>query len=108
MFGNMISHSVRHSRRFWKPNVQRKRLWSDALGIRIRLHVTTSVLKTIDLYGGLDNYLLQTADSKIDSVFGSQLKAAVRAARNAATKPRKVVPAREPAAPAPSTVAAHT
>lgn len=63
--------------------MQRKRLWSDALGRHVRIHLTTAVLRTIDFYGGLDNYLLQTSDRKIDSVLGSQLKEAVRAAKTA-------------------------
>jgi hypothetical protein len=33
------------------------------------------VLRTIDKYGGLDNYLLKTPDSKLDSELGSRLKA---------------------------------
>ena len=80
-FGNQISHSVRHSRRTWAPNTHAKNLWSDALGRRVRVKLTAGVLRTIDFKGGLDSYLLQTRDDKIDSRFGLELKAAVRAAR---------------------------
>lgn len=80
LFGNQISHSVRHTRRTWKPNVQKKRVWSDALGRHVRMQLTTHVLRTIDFHGGLDNYLLQTSDQKIGSRWGSQLKVAVAAA----------------------------
>ena len=57
-FGNNISHSHAKTRRSWKPNVQNKRLWSDALDRWVPFSVTTSTLKAIDGVGGLDNYLL--------------------------------------------------
>ncbi len=80
-FGNQISHSVRHSRRTWAPNTFAKRLWSDALGRWVRVALTAGVLRTIDTKGGLDGYLLETRDDKIDSRFGLELKQAVKAAR---------------------------
>jgi large subunit ribosomal protein L28 len=86
MFGNQISHSVRHSRRTWSPNVHSKRLWSDALNCRVRVKVTAGVLRTIDIKGGLDNYLLESKDKKIDSRFGFELKDAVKTARKQALK----------------------
>lgn len=58
IFGNNVSHSVRRTRRKWNPNVQSKKLWSDALGRWVKLRVTTYVLRSIDKFGGLDNYLL--------------------------------------------------
>ena len=81
LFGNQISHSVRHSRRTWAPNTISKRLWSDALDRRIRVTLTANVLRTIDLKGGLDNYLLETKNAKIDSRFGLELKQAVLRAK---------------------------
>lgn len=41
--------------------------------------MTTSVLKTIDSYGGLDNYVLKTPDRKLDSAFGTQLRNVIMA-----------------------------
>src|SRR5690606_9476729 len=35
---------------------------------------TTKALRWIDKYGGLDNYLLQTPEHKVDSTFGRILK----------------------------------
>ncbi|KAK9842479.1 hypothetical protein WJX81_001880 [Elliptochloris bilobata] len=73
--GNMISEDGKNkSRRTWKPNVQRKNLFSEALNRCVRLRITTSCLRTIDKYGGLDNYLLQTSDEKLASDVGSALK----------------------------------
>mmetsp|Transcript_22876 Transcript_22876/g.53942 ORF Transcript_22876/g.53942 Transcript_22876/m.53942 type:complete len:194 (-) Transcript_22876:94-675(-) len=59
-FGNQVSFSNRKTRRKWKPNVQMKRLYSEVLDEMLRFHVTTSALRTIDKYGGLDNYLLNS------------------------------------------------
>jgi hypothetical protein len=36
------------TKRTWKPNVQTKRLWSDAFGTMLRLRVTTHALRCID------------------------------------------------------------
>lgn len=49
-------------------------LWSDILGRPLRIRATTYVLRWIDKVGGLDNYLLQTPDAKLDSEFGSKMK----------------------------------
>lgn len=58
-FGNMVSEKNEiKTRRYWRPNVQLKRLWSASLGSFVRIRVTTRVLRTIDKCGGLDEYLL--------------------------------------------------
>jgi ribosomal protein L28 len=48
LFGNAVSHSERHTRRTWKPNVIRKRLYSEALGTWLKLRLTTKALRCID------------------------------------------------------------
>jgi large subunit ribosomal protein L28 len=58
-FGNMVSEKNEiKTRRYWRPNVHSKRLWSEALQAYIRLRITTRVLRTVDKVGGLDEYLL--------------------------------------------------
>ncbi|KAA8574587.1 hypothetical protein MFRU_015g00230 [Monilinia fructicola] len=58
-YGNIVSEKNEiKTRRHWRPNVQRKRLYSPSLGKHIKLRVTTKVLRTIDKVGGLDEYLL--------------------------------------------------
>jgi len=74
MFGNRISFSEKKSRRVWYPNIQIKSLWSDLLGLNIRMHISTKALKTVDKKGGLDNYLLFTRNKYIDSDAGKKLK----------------------------------
>lgn len=73
-FGNQISFSHRHTRRTWKPNVQKKTLYSELLDESFRINVTTTALRTIDKKGGLDNYVLYTRDAKLNSVFAMKLK----------------------------------
>lgn len=58
-FGNMVSERNEiKTRRYWRPNVQNKRLWSNALRKFVKTRVTARVLRTIDKVGGLDEYLL--------------------------------------------------
>lgn len=65
-FGNNVSekHDVKTPRK-WRPNVQRRRLWSDSLRCFVQTRVTTRVLRTIDKAGGLDNYLLADKSQRI-------------------------------------------
>ena len=51
----------------WKPNVNAQSLFSEVLGCKLRFRATPAALRTIDKYGGLDNYLFQTPDAKLDS-----------------------------------------
>lgn len=65
-FGNNVSekHDVKTPRK-WRPNLQRRRLWSDSLRCFVQTRVTTRVLRTIDKVGGLDNYLLGDKSQRI-------------------------------------------
>lgn len=65
-FGNSISHSVKHTKRRWNPNVQNKRVWSDALGGWVRFKMTTKAMRAIDDCGGIDQYILQLDDRLVD------------------------------------------
>ncbi|KAL0940575.1 mitochondrial 54S ribosomal protein bL28m [Colletotrichum truncatum] len=53
------------SARSWRPNVQRKKLWSDALGAWVRTKLTTRVLRTIRKEGGLDNYVTKNKAARV-------------------------------------------
>jgi large subunit ribosomal protein L28 len=43
-FGNNVSHSMRHTKRRWNPNVQHMRLMKD--GVEKRLYICAKCLKT--------------------------------------------------------------
>lgn len=86
------------TRRVWLPNVQWKRLYSDALGKFVRVKVTTHVLRCIDKAGGLDNYLLRTKAEDLDSELGEVLRLEVASAKKAAADARSAAGATAAAA----------
>jgi large subunit ribosomal protein L28 len=64
-FGHNVAHSnVKTNRRF-APNLQKVTLHSDALRGKVRLRVSTRALRSVQHNGGLDRYLLTTADAKL-------------------------------------------
>ena len=75
--GRNVAHSnVKTNRRF-DPNLQRVHLQSEALGRRVSLRVTTRALRSVQKKGGLDAYLLGTADGNLADP-GLRLKRSVR------------------------------
>ncbi|KAJ4381296.1 hypothetical protein N0V86_003645 [Didymella sp. IMI 355093] len=65
-FGNNVSRKTEtKTRRKWTPNVLSKSLYSVALKKRIKLKVTSNVMKTIDREGGLDEYLLKDSVQRV-------------------------------------------
>jgi large subunit ribosomal protein L28 len=63
--GNNVSHANNKTRRTFRPNLQRASFLSDALGHSVRLRLSTSAIRTIEHNGGLDAFLLGTADSRL-------------------------------------------
>ena len=70
---NVFFFLDRHHRT-WKPNIQTKSFRSELFGESLRLRVSTAALRWIERDGGIDNYLLNTPDHKIDSALGSKLR----------------------------------
>jgi len=83
--GNNVSHSNRRTRRTFAPNLQNVTLLSNALGHTVRMRVTTRALRTVQKVGGLDAYLLGTADVKLPPE-GLALKRRVRKAVSGSSK----------------------
>jgi large subunit ribosomal protein L28 len=50
-FGNNRSHSLKSTRRQFRPNYQSKRLWVPELDRYIRVTITAGELRTIDKIG---------------------------------------------------------
>ncbi|KAE8144932.1 ribosomal L28 family-domain-containing protein [Aspergillus avenaceus] len=77
-FGNKISQGRNEgkTRRMWKPNVRRKKIYSEALGEWLFIKVTRKALRTIRKSGGLDKYLLDDRPGRIKElgVFGWELR----------------------------------
>src|SRR6266498_2587784 len=64
-FGNRISEFGNKSRRTWKPNVQKVKLYSEALNERLTIKSTPAALKYIDRKGGLDRYMMSMKDNEL-------------------------------------------
>ena len=64
-FGHSISHSHTRSKRMWKPNVQNKRVWSEALDDWVRFKITTRALKEVDNVGGIDKYIMSLDEDSV-------------------------------------------
>ncbi len=47
-FGNNVSHSLRHTKKVWKPNLQTKTLIID--GQKVRLKLAASTIRTLKKY----------------------------------------------------------
>lgn len=77
-FGNKISDGKNEgkTRRSWKPNVRRKKIWSDSLEKFLFIKVTKKALRTIEKCGGLDKYLLGNTPARIKElgIFGWELR----------------------------------
>ena len=63
--GNNVSHANNKTRRRFLPNLQDTSLLSDILGRTVRLRLSARAIRTIEHKGGLDAFLLGTADSKL-------------------------------------------
>jgi large subunit ribosomal protein L28 len=63
--GNNVSHANNKTRRRFLPNLQDTTMLSDALGHLVRLRLTVNAIRSIEHNGGLDAYLLGTADARL-------------------------------------------
>ena len=77
MSGNNVSHSNRKTKRRFIPNLKHLSLFSNALGVKLKLKVATSTLRTINKYGDIDNFLINYRYNKL-SILGQNLRHKVR------------------------------
>ncbi len=76
-FGHNVSHSKRRTNRRFDPNLQKITFYSEALRRRVPLRVCTRALRTVQKQGGLDAFLVKTADAKL-APEGQRLKRQVK------------------------------
>ncbi len=62
---NLVSHSNIKTKSTAHPNIQNKRIYSQALNEFLGFKVATSTLRTIEHKGGLDSYILKQDDKKL-------------------------------------------
>ena len=65
--GNNVSHAKNRTRRRFLPNLQNISFQSEKLGKTIQFRVATSTIRTVEKKGGLDEFLLNTSNSKLPS-----------------------------------------
>ena len=65
--GNNVSHANNKTRRRFLPNLQETSVLSDALNQQVRVRVSTRGLKTIEINGGIDAFLLSVSDRKLST-----------------------------------------
>ena len=65
--GHNVSHSMRHTKRRFLPNLHTKTFYSDLLGQRITLRLTSAALRTIDKYNGLDAFMTTIRPRKTET-----------------------------------------
>ena len=63
--GNNVSHAKNRTKRRFMPNLQSISFMSEVLGRKIQLKVATSTIRTVEKKGGLDDYLINTPNSKL-------------------------------------------
>ena len=73
-----VSFSDKRHRYSQKPNVQKKKFYSDILEQFITLNVTTYAIKNVIKAGCFDNYILYTDHKKMNSQMGMYLRKLMR------------------------------
>ena len=63
--GNNVSHAKNRTKRRFLPNLQNISFLSEKLGKAIQLRVATSTIRNEEKKGGLDEFLLNTSNTKL-------------------------------------------
>ncbi len=66
-YGHNVSHANNKTKRRFLPNVRTVSLISDALGQDVRLKLSAHGLRSVEHNGGIDNWLLKTADARLSA-----------------------------------------
>ena len=63
--GHNVSHANNKTKRLFLPNLQNVTLMSEGLDRSFKFRVSTNGLRSGEHVGGLDNWLLKSADTKL-------------------------------------------
>ena len=69
MSGNNVSHAVNKTKRRFLPNLQNVSFFSEILGKKVRLKVSSKGIKTVEKKGGIDNYVITSKSSMLAHEF---------------------------------------
>ena len=70
--GNNVSHSNRHTKRTFRPNLQTKTYTSEILGRTVTLTLTARAIRTLDKYNGFDGYMSQVKNARVREGFSAE------------------------------------
>ena len=62
--GNMVSHSNHKTKKRFLPNMQNVSVMSDILKCKFRMRISTAAIRTIEVNGGIDSYLMSLPDNR--------------------------------------------
>lgn len=93
--GMNVSHSMRHTKRTFLPNLQKLKFHSDILDRDFALRISTAGLRTLTKHGGLDAYVMAKPVSRLTDDMAA-IKKAIEKKQGKATAPAKK-PAHKPA-----------
>ena len=65
--GHNVSHANNKTKRVFLPNLQNVTLLSESLDRSFTFRVSTHGLRSVEHNGGLDNWLMKTADEKLST-----------------------------------------
>ncbi len=74
---NLVSHSNIKTKSTAQPNIQKKRLFSQALGEMVTLRIAASTIRDMEHTGGVDKFILGSSDAKL-SKRAATIKARIR------------------------------
>lgn len=93
--GMNVSHSMRHTKRTFLPNLQKLKFHSDILDRDFALRISTAGLRTLTKHGGLDAYVMAKPVSRLTDDMAAIKKAIEKKQGKAAAHAKK--PAHKPA-----------
>lgn len=90
---NLVSHSNIKTKTIAQPNIQKKRVFSQALGSLVTLRLATSAIRDMEHVGGLDKYILRQKEEKLSKralAIKTRIRAKLVGKKTAGTKPAAV------------------
>ena len=89
MVGNKVSHANNKTKRRWLPNLQEASFFSSGLKRNVSVTCTTHGIRTVEHKGGIDNFLLGTAPTKLPTRLRRVRKLLVTKVGEKAPTPKK-------------------
>lgn len=82
LFGNNVSHANNKTRRVFNSNVHKVSVFSKGLAKFITLKLSAAGMRTLDKYGGLDNFVQAKSLSKLSEPLQSIKRRLVKKSKN--------------------------